>query len=145
MRTAKTLIRLGGCPGWSGSSLGAHSFCWFCHVAAHLALQLVYCFTRFSFKIIDNNNSPIETTSLTFSILFVGVEGILYYYKPRYTCNTLGRSNQYVSRIYKLYQNCRSVYDCIHCKTKIQKNIHPKYNGRNIAGYQMTYFYGSAQ
>ena len=23
---------LGGCPGWSESSLGAHSFCWFCHV-----------------------------------------------------------------------------------------------------------------
>ena len=34
MRTAKTLIRLGGCPGWSESSLGAHSLCWFCHVAA---------------------------------------------------------------------------------------------------------------
>ena len=24
------------CPGWSESSLGAHTFCWFCHVAAHL-------------------------------------------------------------------------------------------------------------
>ena len=35
MRTAKTLIRLGGCPGWSESSLGAQSFCWFCHEAAH--------------------------------------------------------------------------------------------------------------
>ena len=35
-RTAKTLIRLGGCPGWSESSLGAHSFCWFCHVAAQM-------------------------------------------------------------------------------------------------------------
>ena len=33
-RTAKTLIRLGGCPGRSESSLGAHSFCWLCHVAA---------------------------------------------------------------------------------------------------------------
>ena len=33
-RTAKTLIRLGGCQGWSESSLGAHSFCWFCHEAA---------------------------------------------------------------------------------------------------------------
>ena len=29
--TAKTLI-----PGWSESSLGAHSFCWFCHVVAHI-------------------------------------------------------------------------------------------------------------
>ena len=35
-RTAKTLIRLGRCPGWSESSLGAHSFCWFCHVTAHV-------------------------------------------------------------------------------------------------------------
>ena len=32
---AMTLIRLGGCPGWSESSLGAQSFCWFCHEAAH--------------------------------------------------------------------------------------------------------------
>ena len=36
MRKAKTLIRLDGCPGWSESSLGAHSLCWFCHVAAHI-------------------------------------------------------------------------------------------------------------
>ena len=35
-RTTKTLIRLGGCPGWSESLLGIHSFCWFCHVAAHI-------------------------------------------------------------------------------------------------------------
>ena len=25
----------GGCPGWYESLLGAKSFCWFCHVAAH--------------------------------------------------------------------------------------------------------------
>ena len=24
------------CPGWSESSLGAHSFCWFCHGVAHI-------------------------------------------------------------------------------------------------------------
>ena len=32
----RRLIRLGGCPGWSESSLGAQPHCWFCHVAAHL-------------------------------------------------------------------------------------------------------------
>ena len=32
----RRLIRLGGCPGCSESSLGAQSFCWFCHEAAHL-------------------------------------------------------------------------------------------------------------
>ena len=35
---AKTQIRLGRCPGWSESSLGAQSFCWFCHVVAHVSL-----------------------------------------------------------------------------------------------------------
>ena len=48
MRTAKTLIRLGGCPGWPESSLGAHSFCWFCHVAAHIT-----CIVQ---KLDKNNN-----------------------------------------------------------------------------------------
>ena len=36
MPTAKTLIRLGGCQGWSEYSLGAQSFCWFCHFAAQI-------------------------------------------------------------------------------------------------------------
>ena len=36
MRTAKTLIRLGECPGWSESSLGAQSLCWFYNVAAQI-------------------------------------------------------------------------------------------------------------
>ena len=26
-------------PGWSESSLGAHSFCWFCHIMAHLSMD----------------------------------------------------------------------------------------------------------
>ena len=36
------LIRLGGCPGWSESLLGAQSFCWFCHEAAHLLSAILY-------------------------------------------------------------------------------------------------------
>ena len=35
MWIAKTLIRLGGCPGWSESSLNAQPFFFFCHIAAH--------------------------------------------------------------------------------------------------------------
>ena len=53
-RTAKTLIRLGGCPGWSASSLGAHSLCWFCHVVAQLcwlyivhSTQCICCLLKF--------------------------------------------------------------------------------------------------
>ena len=42
MRTAKALVRLGGCPGWFESSLGAQSLCWFCHVATQV-LSLPLC------------------------------------------------------------------------------------------------------
>ena len=40
MRSAMTLIRLGGCPGWSESLLGAQVICWFCHVADHSGISL---------------------------------------------------------------------------------------------------------
>ena len=43
MRTAKTLIRLGACPGWSESSLGAQPHCWFCHEAAHISRTISTC------------------------------------------------------------------------------------------------------
>ena len=32
----RKLIRLGGCPGWAESSLGAQSLCCFCHEAAQV-------------------------------------------------------------------------------------------------------------
>ena len=35
-KKSKTLIRLGGFPGWPESSLDAQPFCWFCHVAAQI-------------------------------------------------------------------------------------------------------------
>ena len=38
----KTLIRQDGYPGWSESLLGAHSFCWFCHVAAQIVLASLF-------------------------------------------------------------------------------------------------------
>ena len=38
-RTAKSLIRLGGCPGWSESLLDEHAFCWFCRDEAHIYLE----------------------------------------------------------------------------------------------------------
>ena len=38
LSTQRRLIRLGRCPGWSESSLGAQSLCWFCHEAAQMFL-----------------------------------------------------------------------------------------------------------
>ena len=38
-----------GCPGWSKSSLDAHSFCWFCHVVAQFwSMSLWLLFTLLS-------------------------------------------------------------------------------------------------
>ena len=42
----RLLIRLGGCPGWSESWLGAHAIYWFCHEAAHMVNVGVYFFFR---------------------------------------------------------------------------------------------------
>ena len=39
------LLRLGGCPAWSESSLNTQSFCWFSHKAAHLTSMLKSCST----------------------------------------------------------------------------------------------------
>ena len=57
----RRLMRLGGCQGWSESSLGAHSFCWFCRVVAHFVL-LFYRFigslrltSRFIIKCLFSN------------------------------------------------------------------------------------------
>ena len=36
-----SVIRLGGCPGWSESSLGAHPFCWFWHVVAQIVISML--------------------------------------------------------------------------------------------------------
>ena len=39
MQTAKALIWLGGCPGWSESSLGAQVIFWFCRAVAEMRVQ----------------------------------------------------------------------------------------------------------
>ena len=47
----KTGIR----PGWSESSLGTHSFCWFCHVGAHFYLTFLdrgFRLKHFNIKVI---------------------------------------------------------------------------------------------
>ena len=70
--TAKTLIRLGRCSGWSESSLGTQSFCWFCHEAAHLyrldwedrALQKRLCGIQIMFGF------PYKYASQTSVVLF---------------------------------------------------------------------------
>ena len=39
LNAQRRLIKLSGCPGWSESSLGAHSFCWFCHIVADIFIH----------------------------------------------------------------------------------------------------------
>ena len=40
LNAQRRLIRLGGCPGWSESSLGTQSFCWFCHKVAQICFSI---------------------------------------------------------------------------------------------------------
>ena len=56
----RRLWSVGGCPGWSESLLGAHSFCWFCHVVAQRRLiRLVL--SRFTATLQIGNILPIGT------------------------------------------------------------------------------------
>ena len=50
VQTANTLIRLGGCSGWSESSLDAHSLCWFCRVVAHMSYLITTHLRKFYFS-----------------------------------------------------------------------------------------------
>ena len=83
-RTAKTLIRLGGCPGWSESLLGAHSFCWIYHVAARLMiwfndanyhnLRPISLQRR---KLFLEMWSPLAYTEITVTVAFTGTEWLV--------------------------------------------------------------------
>ena len=71
-RTSKTLIRLGRCPGWSESSLGAYPLCWFCYEAAQMSLKVICHSTLFQ-KVNLNLNSVFDyiqcTCKLTFGLV----------------------------------------------------------------------------
>ena len=47
LSTQQRLIRLGRCSGWSESSLGKQSFCWFCYEAAHIFIYRFVWVTSF--------------------------------------------------------------------------------------------------
>ena len=63
----RRLIRLGGCPGWSESSLGAHSFCWFCHVSANIYFKNKI---RFSENKLTKRHGKAEYLQLHYKIVF---------------------------------------------------------------------------
>ena len=59
MQAAKTLIRLGGYPGRSESSLGAHWLCWFCHEEAQIRLGTASLLNNYPRIGNEKNSSPI--------------------------------------------------------------------------------------
>ena len=52
-----------GCPGWSESSLGAHSLCWFCHEVAQICSVL-----DLSFKVMRNEPDHEKTCLQRYTI-----------------------------------------------------------------------------
>ena len=71
MRTAKTLIRLGGCPDLSESSLGAHAkLFWFCHALAQIYfLSLFKC--AIPFETVPSDNTRTMKAQLNLRICAV--------------------------------------------------------------------------
>ena len=55
----------GRTPGWSESSLGAHSFYWFCHVAAHMMTQM-YDSDKAAFKAVRHADKTGQNGVLIF-------------------------------------------------------------------------------
>ena len=111
MRTAKTLIRLGGYPGWSESSLGAHSFCWFCHVAAHIAPPpsppaVIYMHQSVSERhyywcpLIHHSVKGlpfrISSTTVQQELIFTGyISWVLFRFEDQYICTSSDKTHPY--------------------------------------------------
>ena len=77
--------RLGGCPGWSESSLGAHSFCWFCHVMAHMDnVHFILRLSRANNRDLTGRN-VWDTLYPTWSLVHV----CLHVHLDYYTCQLL--------------------------------------------------------
>ena len=93
MQTTKTLIKLGGCPVWSESSMGAHSFCWFCHDAAQL------CFME-KYGKLSLNYHQIPTISVSLSSSFSPTVSWSFFLTEKKTLrkSTAARSEQIAQR-----------------------------------------------
>ena len=87
------LIRLGGCPGWSESSLGAQSFCWFCHVAAQI-VDLPVCITWWGWKyfeimyVFSNYFTYHSFLSHSFFLLYIVYPVCMFYVPSKKAFNT---------------------------------------------------------
>ena len=80
--TAKTLIRLGGCPGWSESCWAHRSFHWFCHAGAHTQTD----------KTLFSDITPCyagTTTSITVTHIYYFTTNPIHIYQEarNFSCN----------------------------------------------------------
>ena len=93
MRTTKTLIRLGGCPGWSESSLGTQPFCWFffCHVAAHFLRRFCFLIQVLFAEWCKTNDFRWQTSELTNLILLCACHDVLlqYFSLTNFSCGNI--------------------------------------------------------
>ena len=110
MRTAKTLIRLGECPGWSESSLGAHPHCWFCHVAA----QILYASLRVFWQVtaIGGHIMLFSIVILWFLDMFMIILGVEILYNNR-DCQTWQTTRNNVGQKHKNAKSKSMLYYCV--------------------------------
>ena len=95
MRTAKTLIRLGRCPGWSESSLGAQPQCWFCHEAAQLTVASMCLWCLFRIYLKNHETTFNSTESAKNCLLERTIATNTTQYKLQAPCSCYFDSNAY--------------------------------------------------
>ena len=119
MRTAKILIRLGGCPGWFESSLGAHAILLVLSRGGLFELVMSYCIFKF-FKQIGNGQA-VSTAGLVFS--FCQKQHFicwLWSYQIKLICLHLAFKLFEALQQYMWHSMCKTISDqCI-----FQQNIH---------------------
>ena len=71
----RILIRLGGCPGWSESLLGACSLCWFCHEAAHILYTI-----RAHLMIVGEKNGWMWNSDCNYSEMITPTGIVIFFF-----------------------------------------------------------------
>ena len=106
---AKPLIRLGECPGWSETSLGAHTFCWFCHVVTQMFLNKTFYF-GFNFYRISQLLTCLVRTEGRLIMNLLSQVGRMYPQAVYFPIRTL-----YLTLKIEQRERCKLTFNCIAC------------------------------
>ena len=92
LSTQRRLIRPGRCPGWSESSLGEQSFCWFCHghEVSHMRTATVKASLRISAVFLESSLFAVLLCRLKQQNFRQRLSSIILAYPTRITLKPTG-------------------------------------------------------